>query len=148
MAVLASCPLTVVVVYLQGSDGGRYALIAGVEIGNAHAQDGVVEQVERIGVVVAFGVGHFVDRANCVFFLVVALFDIVTRFAAFNHAGVLFLRENGHRFAQLEIGDETFGGRGDLDVFPFIVTHKKHSFTEGALYVTICLEMFTRITLR
>ena len=98
-------------------DGERNALTARVEIGDAHAEDGIVEFVERVVAVEAVGVGDFVDGEKVTELLVIFLFDDSAAFAGDDHAVILFLFEAVDDFAKFEVGNEAFLDRVDLYIF-------------------------------
>lgn len=101
-------------------DGERNATVARVEIGDANAEDGVVEFVERIVIVEAVGVGDFVDGEKVTELLVISLFDDSAAFAGDDHGVIFFLIEVVDDFAKFEVGNGAFLDGGDLYIF-----HKK-----------------------
>ena len=101
-------------------DGERNALAARVEIGDANAEDGVIEFVEGIVVVVSVGVGEFVNGEKVAKLLVISLFDDSATFAGDDHAVIFFLIEVVEDFRDFEVGNGAFFDGVDLYIF-----HKK-----------------------
>ena len=101
-------------------DGGRNAFVARVEIGDANAEDSVIEFVERIVVVESVGVGDFVNGEQVAELFVIFLFDDSAAFVGDDHAVIFFLFETVDDFAEFEVGDDTFLDGVDLYIF-----HKK-----------------------
>ena len=118
-------------------DGDGNAPIAFVEEGDADAENGIVEFVKRVGVVEVVGVGDTINGDDIAEFFVLLLFENFALFAVDNHASIFLLFEVVDDFAKLEIGNDSLSYGVDLKVFFFCVVHVEHSFTEGALSVTI-----------
>ena len=101
------------------NDGDGNAPITFAEEGDTNAEDGVVEFVKRVGVVVVVRIGDTINGDDIAKFFVLFLFENFALFAVNDHAGVFLLFEVVNNFAKLEIGNETLRDGVDLEVFLF-----------------------------
>lgn len=107
----------------------RNTAVAFVEIREAGTANGVVEFVERVGVVASVVVGDVVDSNDVAIAFDLFLLKDFALFTVANHASELLLLKVVDDFAELEIGNETQFNRHDLKIFfgihegfPFVET--------------------------
>ena len=101
----------------------RHATVTLVEIRQAGTEDGVIEFIERVGVVATVVIGEVVDGNDVAVSLDIFLFHDSALLAVDNHARVLLLLKVVDDFAQLEVGNEAQFDWHDLKIL--FDTHKK-----------------------